>query len=302
MDVSRQLTGKQIRIYLTDGDPAGVLTAEIINWTGKIVAAPRSQLRQLGRREDVQRTGVYVLAGPDPTQPHRDKVYIGEADHVFERLKSHDRDVNKDFWTRIICVISKDDNITKSHARYLESCIISRALEAGRATVANDTSPPKKPLPEADITDMEYFLQQMQLVFPVLGLNFLVPVATPASTSGTGQVRFVMTEVGAQATAVETTSEFVVLRGSTARKHGSASWDVYVDLRRELLDSGKLVESPDPAYLVFTDDVPFSSPSAAAAVVAAGNRNGRTSWKVQSSGQTYGEWRAGNLEEKLPEG
>lgn len=291
-------SGKQIRIYLTDGDPSGVLTAEIVNWTGKILAAPRSQLQQLGRREDVQRTGIYVLAGPDPAQPHQDKVYIGEADDIFERLKAHDKDVSKDFWTRVICVISKDDNITKSHARYLESRIIASALEVGRATVANDKVPSRKLLPEADITDMEYFLQQMQLVFPVLGLNFLVPVAAPETAGRSGSVRFTMSEVGALATAVETTSEFVVLKGSTARKQGSPSWDAYVDVRTELVTHGKLIDSPDPSCYVFTDDIPFSSPSAAAAVIAAGNRNGRTSWKVEGTTQTYGDWQALKLAEQ----
>jgi len=28
--------GRTIRIYLVDGEPTGILTAEIINWTGKV--------------------------------------------------------------------------------------------------------------------------------------------------------------------------------------------------------------------------------------------------------------------------
>lgn len=287
------MNGRQIRIYLTDGQPTGILTAEIVNWTGKIIAAPRSQLAQLSKREEVARTGIYVLAGPDPLYAYQDKVYVGEGDDVFDRLKAHDKDPTKDFWTRVICVISKDDNITKSHARYLESRVISIANEVGRAAVANGTAPPTKPLPEADITDMEYFLQQMQLVFPVLGLNFLVPVtsiATAGSSSAAVGTRFAMNEVGTAATAIETANEFVVLKGSTARKHGTTSWDAYVDLRGELVATQKLVDSNDPNFYVFAEDVPFSSPSAAAAIVAAGNRNGRTSWRLETTGQTYGEW------------
>ena len=293
------MNGKQIRIYLTDGQPTGILTAEIVNWTGKIIAAPRSQLAQLAKREEVARTGVYVLAGPDPLYAHQDKVYVGEGDDMFDRLKAHDKDPAKDFWTRVICVISKDDNITKSHARYLESRVINIANEVGRAAVANGTAPPTKPLPEADITDMEYFLQQMQLVFPVLGLNFLVPVtsiATPGSSAAAVGTRFAMNDVGTAATAIETSNEFVVLKGSTARKQGTTSWDVYVDLRDELVATQKLVDSTDPNFYVFAEDVPFSSPSAAAAVVAAGNRNGRTSWRLETTGQTYSEWQQCKLD------
>ena len=41
------MKGRTIRLYLVDGTPTGFLTAEIINWTGKLFAAPRSQLADL---------------------------------------------------------------------------------------------------------------------------------------------------------------------------------------------------------------------------------------------------------------
>lgn len=44
------------------------------NWTGKIIVAPRSMLAELAKREEVKRTGVYCLLGPDPENPARDMV------------------------------------------------------------------------------------------------------------------------------------------------------------------------------------------------------------------------------------
>ena len=44
------MNGKTIRIFLTDGEPTGILLAEISNWTGKVLVAPRSQLDQVSRR------------------------------------------------------------------------------------------------------------------------------------------------------------------------------------------------------------------------------------------------------------
>lgn len=44
--------GKSPRPFLADGTLGGLLTAEIMNWTGHIVAAPRSDLA------DWQRHGV----------------------------------------------------------------------------------------------------------------------------------------------------------------------------------------------------------------------------------------------------
>ncbi|TWT73862.1 hypothetical protein [Allorhodopirellula solitaria] len=38
------MKGKTIRIFLADGAASGVLTAEIINWTGKVMVSPRARL------------------------------------------------------------------------------------------------------------------------------------------------------------------------------------------------------------------------------------------------------------------
>lgn len=292
------MKGRQIRIYLVDGVPTGVLTAEIINWTGKMIVAPRAQLAELARRDEVRRTGVYCLVGPDPENSLRDAVYFGEGDNVLSRLASHDKDESKDFWTRCAVVISKDQNITKSHGRYLESRLISLAAAAGRATLHNATSPPLPPLPEPDVADMEYFLGQLQLILPVLGFTFLQPkpVATPPGwiSDADESPLFLLGVVGVEARAREIDGEFIVMKGSTARREGTRTWTSYKGLREQLVDEGKLVLSDQPDYYVFTEDVSFSSPSAGGAVVNAGNINGRTAWKTET-GETYQQWQEKKL-------
>lgn len=291
------MKGRQIKLFLVDGVPTGILTAEIVNWSGKIIVGPRSQLSDLAKREEVKRTGLYCLVGTDPQQPLQDRVYVGEGDNVLKRLLSHDKDESKDFWTRTVVVISKDENITKSHGRYLECRVIDMALRASRASVANGTAPERPPLPEGDVSDMETFLEQVQMVFPVLGMTFLQPkpvVPGPAIVP-TPSTRFVMKEGDKQAIAVELGDEFVVLAGSPARKMPSQNWTSYKELRNELIASGKLVENGNPDHYVFGENVGFASPSAAAAVVAAGNRNGRTYWKVEGTSQTYADWHDAKL-------
>jgi len=88
------VTGKTIRIFLADGEPAGIPLAEISNWTGKVLVAPRSQLDQLSKREEVRRTGVYLLVGPGPDDPPRALAYIGEGDDVLKRLLCHNENEN----------------------------------------------------------------------------------------------------------------------------------------------------------------------------------------------------------------
>lgn len=287
--------GKTLRLYLADGSPTGPIVAEIINWTGQVIVVPRAQLHEMAKREELQRTGVYALVGPD-AQTGADRVYFGEADEVFERLKAHDKDQSKDFWTRAVTVTSKDFNLTKAHSRYLESRLIELATIADRANVTNGTAPGTKTLPESDVADMEYFLEQIKLMLPVLGLEFLRPPAfREASELPDDSPLLSMSEVGASASAREINGSFVVLKGSTARRNGSPSWDSYIPLREDLVAQGKLVPR-DNDYFEFSGDVEFSSPSAAAAVVAAANRNGRITWKLPD-GRTYAQWKESQVEE-----
>ncbi|RMH50630.1 MAG: GIY-YIG nuclease family protein [Bacteroidetes bacterium] len=287
------MQGRTIRLYLVDGSPTGTLTAEIINWTGKVLVSPRAQLADLAKREEAKRTGIYCLTGRDPENPSHECVYIGESDNVLSRLALHDKDDSKDFWTRTVIVTSKDGNLTKAHARYLEARLIQMVRAAGRAKLTNSTAPPAPPLPEADVADMEYFLGQIQIILPVLGLSFLQPKPDVSKPNGGGagaSPLFRLESVGVRAEAREINGEFVVLKGSTARRHGAASWGTYRDLRDDLIESGKLVDASDPDLLVFAENVPFSSPSAAASVVRAGNTNGRGEWKEATTGKTYAEW------------
>ena len=87
----RRATGKTIRIFLADGEPTGILLAEISIWTVKVLVAPRSQLDRLSKREEVRRTGVYLLVGPDPDDLSRALASIGEGDNVLKRLLRSER-------------------------------------------------------------------------------------------------------------------------------------------------------------------------------------------------------------------
>ena len=119
--------------------------------------------------------------------------------------------------------------------------------------------------------------------------------AREESANGERSPKLLMKEVGAEATAYEVDGAFVVRKGSTARRAGSPSWDSYVDLRDVLVREGKLV-SKRAELFEFSQDVEFNSPSAAAAVVAAANRNGRLAWRIADSNKTYADWKQLQLE------
>lgn len=304
--------GKSVRLFLADGTPGGLLTAEIMNWTGHVVAAPRSDLAALLMRPETTRTGVYILLGDDPDSFGGQKAYIGEGDDVSKRLYQHARseDQNgKDFWDRAIVLTSKDTNLTKAHARYLESRLISLALHASRAKLTNGTTPPPIALPEADVSDMEYFIEQAKIVLPVLGVNiFRSPKATTIAANPevvdarTDSPLFEMTlkKSGISATAQEVDGEFTVLKSSGARlKWIGGEGHSYAGMRAKLEQDGTLVPSPDGLAMQFTRNHVFASPSAAAAIVAGRSANGRVEWMVQSTRTTYGQWEAEGVDEAM---
>lgn len=301
------LKARTIRIFLADGAPTGGLTAEIMNWTGKVIVAPRASFPDLLARPEASRTGVYILSGPDPQDATRVMVYVGESDNVRDRLKKHNVDDDKDFFTRVCVIVSKDENLTKTHVRYLESRLIDLIKIARRAVLANGTSPMFALLPESNKADMEFFIEQIAVMLPVLGFDFAQPTPTPHISSSPEAkdqpVLFEMTAVGVKADAAEIDGEFVVLKGSLARFAGTASWTSYKGLRDKLLaEKKKLIESGQANILQFAENVAFDSPSAAATVVYAGNQNGRTAWHVKDTNQSYKEWQGGKIDLSISSG
>ncbi|MEM6552945.1 MAG: GIY-YIG nuclease family protein [Planctomycetota bacterium] len=280
-------TGKSIKLFLVDGTSSGLVTAEIGQWTGKATVVPRPKLDGFARRPDAHRPGVYVLVGPDPQRTDREMVYIGEGEDAFERLRDHiDR---KEFWTRAVVFTSSDEQLTKAHIKYVESRLVEIGRAAGRSTLENANTPPRPGLPEADVSDMEQFLDHVQTLLPVVGVQFAQPIATRRVEASTAPV-FELSAVGARATAREIDGEFVVARGSTARVKGVDSWTTGKAARDQLVENGVLELTENGKLYVFTDDQSFSSPSLAAAVVCTRNMNGRVSWKLVGTGQTYADW------------
>jgi hypothetical protein len=298
--------GRSVRLYLVDGSPTGILTAEIMNWTGHALVTSRSRLGEALARDEASRTGVYFLVGDDPDHPARTRVYVGEGDSVIDRIKSHSKDAAKDFWSRVCVVTFKDANLTKSHVRYLEHRFVELIKFADRANLANGNDPSRKALPESDIADMEFFISQVEVILPVVGFDFLRPkgrIFESQSPAGNQpdirgrEVELILTSEkhGYEARAIEADGEITVLKGSKATTNNKFSSKAYANLRNQLIEDGRLIQSEDPVFLEFTKDVAFQSPSAAAAVIKNRNTNGRTSWRLVGTGQTLKDWQDAQL-------
>ena len=260
-----------IRIFLADGTPDGFRIVERPNWTGRAVSASRSQLKRALQRGEFNQPGVYVLTGW--TEEGERSVYIGESESLRVRIKLHAGD--KDFWTRVVAFVSANDSLNKAYLRYLEARLIRLAMNAKQWDIANQTRPSLPPLSEMDRADAEWFLAQMRVIFPLLGVDAFEEASVPPDRE-LPKVSLVTKRAHAKGREVD--DGFVVMQGSCASgKETPSIPDSLREKREKLLQNGVLV--PEGEELVFTQDYRFSSPSAAAGVVCGAAVNGLTAWK-----------------------
>lgn len=298
------MSGKHIELFLVDGTPGGLMTAEILNWTGQVLSAPRSEMSTLTRRRELGGTCIYLLLGPDEEGATR--CYIGETDDFKARLRQHD--TNKEFWRRVVVVTSKDANLTKAHGRYLESRLIALAVQAGRVVLDNGTNPPLQALPEAHASDMDYFVDQLQIVLPVLGVDAFRGRETVAVAPGKQDqlvspvFHLANRKFGVDAHAQQIDGEFTMLSGSkvVAEWHGIGkadstikAYDSYRAQHQKLIADGAIVIADGIGAVV--KDIVFGSPSTAGAIAQGRSCNGRISW-ISEDGTTFGAWESRGVE------
>lgn len=291
--------GKSIRLYLKDGSVTGIKFGEVVNNTIQSISCPRVRINELAGYAESKRPGVYFLFGIDE-ESGEPKVYVGEAENVYDRVQHHI--AGKDFWTEIIFFVSKDENLTKSHVKYLESRLIQIARSTKRYVLDNTNQSQLASLPLADKDAMEEFLSFLRLLLGVLGHKLLeeltVPVTKkddsiaitrelPISYGKGDNTELYLNVSDIKAKALQTDEGIVVLKGSEATlTHTDRLSFGYKELR-EKLTNNKSLRASSNKYM-FEEDVLFASPSQAAAVIVGYNINGRATWK-DGSGKSLKE-------------
>ncbi|MCG7363906.1 GIY-YIG nuclease family protein [Roseomonas sp. ACRSG] len=293
--------GRSLELYYIDGRPDGMLTAELFNWTGHVLMAPRTQIAVALKRPEASYAGVYLLLGEQDGEP---RAYVGEGEDISARIKAHD--TAKDWWTSAVLVTAAANKLNKAHVRYLEARLIAEARAIGRVPLDNGTNPPRPSLSEADVAKMEAFLENLFIVLPAVRVDMFIQRTRPAGAQPASPdlappgvltepssitARFVLArpKQNRRATAVLVNGEFIVEAGSQARAHSSFRPHIHAELRR----AGILVGEGEDCR--FAQNYAFRSPSAAADVVTGRSASGPLEWKEITTGMTYREWEAQQL-------
>ncbi len=284
--------GKKLTVYLIDGTDYGPKTIEIGNWSGKSIYSPRATLKDMIKRSEFDNPGVYILKSDPNDDIYSERIYIGEAECIGKRLKQHLQDTNRDFSDCII-FISKDEMLTKSHIKYLESRLIELSFCSKNAENENKNQPSKPTLSEADISDMEEFLRQINIILPIAGFSFLSRKLDSFVDKDNELKRsniFYIKSKKIKASMVIENDAFKVLKGSEANVETSPSYSSgWKKLRDKLIDNKTLVLNNDKDKYIFADNNFFSSISAASSIVLGRQSSGPLEW-IDKDGQSYKDY------------
>ena len=269
--------GKSIELFLVNGTADSLITAELSNWNGKALKIPRIEVASCSR-DDITQAGVYFLFCKE--DDGRDSVYIGEAENVKERLVQHLRDYQSEkekyYWNTAVIFIGRDLN--KALIRYLENRFVEIARSCKRYTVLTKNTYRNTVMKESQIAVMEEFIDNVKTLINALGYKVLEPVRQVDSDAATAddELLYIATG-GATATGSVTSEGFVVLKGATVNEKVSVKSlsAGMVKMREKYLKEGK-VEN-----LVTTEDLLFSSSSAAADFVLGYSVSGPRTWKTK---------------------
>ena len=269
---------KAIELFLVNGTADSLITAELSNWNGKALKIPRIEVAACNR-DDIAQAGVYFLFCKE--DDGSDSVYIGEAENVKERLVQHIRDYQaekeKYYWSTAVIFIGRDLN--KALIRYLENRFVEIARACKRYKVLTKNTYRNTVMKESQVAVMEEFVDNVKILINTLGYKVLEPlVQTDTDANVTEEEQDLFISSGSVTASGKVTSEgFVVYKGSVVNAKTSAKslTSSMVKLREKLFADGKVKD------LTTTEDILFSSSSAAADFIMGYSVSGPRTWKTK---------------------
>jgi len=267
--------GKTIELFLVNGTADSLIIAELSNWNGKAIKIPRIEVSSC-YRDDITQAGLYFLFCQE--DDGSDSVYIGEAENIKERLVQNLRDYQSEketyYWSTAVVFIGRDLN--KALIRYLENRFVEIARASKRYLVLTKNTYRNTVMKESQVAVMEEFVDNVKILINALGYKVLEPfVQMDASTTSVDDELLYIKSGSVNATGKVTTEGFVVFAGATVNEKMALKSlsPGMLKQRQKLFDSSK-VEN-----LITTEDILFSSSSAAADFILGYSASGPRTWK-----------------------
>lgn len=112
--------GKNINVFLMDGEATGRIKVSISNWNGVAWKMPRTMLDECRTIDELNRSGIYLLFGEN-------KVYVGQAEvrstgeAIYKRILEHTTDRLKDSWDEAVILTSQANTLGLTDISFLEN-------------------------------------------------------------------------------------------------------------------------------------------------------------------------------------
>lgn len=288
--------GKNINMFLMDGEVTGKIKCTLSNWTGVIYKIPRIQLADLKSRDELKQTGIYFLFGRDEDK-QKNVTYIGQATNrkngegVLLRVQEHTRDSHADYFNDVIILTTQNNSFGPTEISYLENKFTQLAKESGRYIVKNGNEPNPGNVMEEKQSELDEVVENVLMIVGTLGYRVFIPMTTNVdqqTRNDAEQYLYLKRKMKKSNQIIEakcerTTEGFVVLEGSQVEMIGSPAIPTSLkELRKELIKENVIKDG------ILQEKQLFSSPSYAAAFVLGMNTNGRMDWK-DKDGKTLKE-------------
>ena len=283
------IRGKSINLFLMDGSVTGCIKCSLSNWTGIAYKIPRTELDSCKNRNDLKQSGVYFLFGKSD-QTGEDVVYIGQAgarkngEGILNRLQEHKRNPAKDYWTEAVVFTTSNNSFGPTEISYLENRFAALAMDARRYRVTNGNEPTSGNTTEEKESELEEFVDYAMIVMGTLGHKVFIPissnedsvVAEDGAASRDSEPALFLNTAKANAKGKRTSDGFVVFKGSKVASAPTKSCP----------DSIKSLREKNAARIdinhTLTENMLFSSPSAAAGFVNYASANGLVMWVAEN--------------------
>lgn len=280
------MNGKNINMFLMDGDVTSSIKCTLSNWTGVIYKIPREKLSSeaIRTRQHLKHSGIYFLIGQDKGEP---VVYVGQAGNrkngqaLLLRVLEHTKNPDMNFFSEVI-ILTTDNNIFgPTELIYLENQFTQKIRAAGRYKNVNPLEPNIGNVTEEKESELLEVLANSEMIIGTLGHKLFIPVtAQPVIVEEPGLMLYLerkMSNSGLtiKATCIKDARGFTVLPGSMVNSvsapHDMESFRI---LRQELRTNDGIVDN------ILQVEQTFSSPSGAAVFVIGGRASGNESWRT----------------------
>lgn len=256
---------------------------------------PRDNINEVTDDTLLHQHCFYILLGTDTTGGP--KAYIGQSYDFTARVRDHL--VKKDFWKAALVFVSKTDEIFQSEVAFLEYLGITTAMKVGTYNLDENKQVPKKPrISSSQESAMELFFNDIKLLTRFFNDCRLFEDAAPKAkpqpkkyepAETFHEFNFILTKKGVNARIryYEKSQRYILLAGSTVMaEEGPSLRPAFKKMRAELFATTKAVKKGE-VYEISSDyDMPVTSPSSAAMLIAGTSRNGSIDL-VDDSGKSF---------------